>query len=121
MTCLGLAKVTTVQSGIDVNYLVFDQKLGNDMYCCILKKLKIGNSFGNLPLGAEVGMMGKMSLKPRNRYPAANIKKGVTFELALVQHVFLASQDLIQDMQNLSSKDFAAVEVVDLKSDGLFA
>lgn len=41
--------------------------------------------------------------------------------MALVQHVFLASQDLIQDMQNLSAKDFAAVEVVDLKSDGLFA
>lgn len=56
-----------MQSGIDVNYLVFDEKVGNDMYCCILKKLKIGNRFGNLPLGAEVGMMGKMSLKPRNR------------------------------------------------------
>lgn len=35
--------------------------------------------------------------------------------MTLLQHVFLASQDLIQDMQNLSAKDFETVEVLDLK------
>lgn len=55
-----------MQSGMDTNYLVVDQKVNNGMYCSILKKLEIGNSFGNVPLGAEVSMMGKISLKPRN-------------------------------------------------------
>lgn len=42
--------------------------------------------------------------------------------MTVVQHLFLASQDLIQDMQNLSAKDFATVEVFDLRSgEGLFA
>lgn len=48
-----------MQSGMDTNYVVVDQKVDNGMYCCILKKLKIGNSFSKLPLGAEVGMMDK--------------------------------------------------------------
>lgn len=50
-----------MQSRMDTRSLV-----DNDMDGCILKKLEIGNSFGNLPLGAEVGMMDIMDLKPRN-------------------------------------------------------